>query len=191
MAAISRAVAIGVCLTAAPVYGAECNFDKPIGGCQARISIDSTSGSKGSYSAEATVRSSAPSCSKVEYFVDSTPYTTVIKSGTSESESFFGTNPISKKSLKVLRCTAFEDGSERNSPERQALVRRLGGCVDDMSSSAVRKLDQYNNDGSSLDSLIDFLPKAIAVNQENGDTERVSMLSGILATARECRAKQK
>ncbi|MCZ7860976.1 hypothetical protein O9X98_06120 [Agrobacterium salinitolerans] len=86
---------------------AECDFAQPVGSCRASISIDSTSGSKGSYSAEATVRSSAGSCSKVEYFLDNTPQTTVIKNGTTADESFFGTKPISKKSIQIKKCTQF------------------------------------------------------------------------------------
>lgn len=52
---------------------AECDFDKPVGGCRGKITIDKASGSKGSYSAELTV-SSTQSCSKVEFFLDNTPH---------------------------------------------------------------------------------------------------------------------
>lgn len=96
---------------------AECDFQKPIGGCQARITIDSTSGSKGSYSAEVTVRSSAPSCSKVEYFIDNTPHTTVLKNKNSEEESLFGTEKITKRSIDVRNCTAYantQDNGQTN-----------------------------------------------------------------------------
>lgn len=86
---------------------AECDFDEAVGSCSASISIDSTSGSKGSYSAEATVRSSAGSCSKVEYYLDNTSHTTVIKNGSSTDESFFGQKPISKKSIQIKKCTQF------------------------------------------------------------------------------------
>ncbi|APO75249.1 hypothetical protein AM571_CH02440 [Rhizobium etli 8C-3] len=90
---------------------ADCNFDKPIGGCRATISIDSISGSKGSYSAEVTVKSSAGACSKVEYFLDNTPQTTVIRSGSSEPESLFGTKPITKKSILIRKCTSYANAN--------------------------------------------------------------------------------
>lgn len=99
-------LALAVALSPAVAF-AECDFDKPVGSCRATISIDSTSGSKGSYSAEATVKSSASSCSKVEYFLDNTPQTTVIKNGSSEDESLFGTKPITKKSLQIKKCTQY------------------------------------------------------------------------------------
>lgn len=99
-------LAIAVTLSPAVAF-AECDFDKPVGSCRATISIDSTSGSIGSYSAETTVKSSASSCSKVEYFLDNTPQTTVIKNGSSEEESLFGTSPITKKSVQIKRCTQY------------------------------------------------------------------------------------
>ncbi|MCS4089230.1 hypothetical protein [Rhizobium sp. BK176] len=86
---------------------AECDFDEKVGSCSATITINSTSGSKGSYSAEATVRSSADSCSKVEYYLDNTPHTSVIKNGSSTDETFFGQKPISKKSIQIKKCTQF------------------------------------------------------------------------------------
>lgn len=174
-------------LISMPALSADCDFDKPIGGCQARITIDSKAGSNGSYSAEVTVQSSAPSCSKVQFFIDNTPHTTVIKSGNIEGESVFGTRPISEKNLRILNCTAFVDRAVLNSPERQELVRRFGGCADD--PQARQKIDAYNNDGSSLDSLIDFLPQGIAVNKDLGNTARVAFLNDMLATARACKAR--
>lgn len=90
-------------------HAAQCNFSKPIGSCQATITIDSTSGSKGNYSAEATIKSSAATCSKVEYFIDNTPHQTVLKAGNSDNESLFGTSPITKKTIKIKACTAYED----------------------------------------------------------------------------------
>ncbi|MCS4089257.1 hypothetical protein [Rhizobium sp. BK176] len=103
-----RHLILVIAVTLSPAVAlAECDFDKPVGSCRASISIDSTSGSKGSYSAEATVRSSASSCSKVEYFLDNTPQTTVIKNGSSEDESLFGTKPITKKSVQFKKCTQY------------------------------------------------------------------------------------
>jgi hypothetical protein len=92
---------------------AECDFDRPLGSCVARITIDSTSGSKKSYSAEATVSSSALSCSKVVYYLDNTPQTTVIRNGTTEPETFFGTKPISKSSVRIKECTSYASKDQK------------------------------------------------------------------------------
>lgn len=184
---LGRAIAIGMFLTSTSVYAAECNFDKPIGGCQGSIEVTSSGGSKPSYSAEIVVRSSVPSCSKVEFRHDATPQTTVLRGGNSDVESLFGTSPISKRNLKVLRCTAYEDRASRNSPERRELVRRFGGCADDKAATA--RIAKYNTDGSSLDELINFLPKGIAANRNVGDNARVEWLSDLLSLAKACKAK--
>lgn len=99
---------------------AECDFQKPIGGCNARITIDNVSGSQGSYSAEVTVRSSAPSCSKVEYFIDNTPHTTVLRNKSSEAESLFGTEKITKRSIDIQKCTAYANTRENSRTNDQA-----------------------------------------------------------------------
>lgn len=85
----------------------ECNFDKRVGSCTGTIRVNNTSGSKGNYAAEITVSSSAPSCSKVEYYLDNTPHTTVLKAGNSSGESVYGTSPISRKSFSVDKCTTY------------------------------------------------------------------------------------
>ncbi|WP_133304789.1 hypothetical protein [Mesorhizobium sp. DCY119] len=88
---------------------ADCDFNKRVGSCKAQIEIRSSSGSKGSYSAEIIVRSSAPTCSKVDYYLDNTPQRAILKGGNAEPESVFGTRPISRKNFKVEKCAAFED----------------------------------------------------------------------------------
>ncbi|MBY3259855.1 hypothetical protein HFO09_09075 [Rhizobium laguerreae] len=110
---------------------AQCDFDQPVGSCRATIAIGSTSDSKGNYSAEATVRSSASSCSKIEYFLDNTPQTTVIKNGTSAEESFFGTKPITKKSVQVKKCTQFasKDTDGKKNGGRDVVDGRTAGIA--------------------------------------------------------------
>lgn len=113
-------VAALMSLSAEYVHAADCDFDKPIGKCTAQISIDRAGGSKPSYSAEITVRSSAGSCSKVEYYLDNTPQVTIIRNAGSESESLFGTRPITKKSIAVKRCTAYGKSKGSAGNDKQA-----------------------------------------------------------------------
>jgi hypothetical protein len=104
---------------------AECDFDKPAGSCTGSVRILSSGGSKPSYSAEIQVSSSAPSCSKVEYYLDNTPNTTVLRSGNTEQESLFGTSPISKGSIEVKRCTAY--ASVGDAAQQQATGAQQAG----------------------------------------------------------------
>lgn len=99
---------LGLSLGTSKSLAVECNFSKQIGTCTGAISILRTQGAKPSFSAEIRVSSSASYCSKVEYYLDSTPHQTVLKNTSSDMESVFGTNPISSKNLSVSRCTTYE-----------------------------------------------------------------------------------
>ncbi len=90
---------------------AECNFDRPTGSCAGTIEILSSGGKKPSFSAEARVTSSAGACSKVEFYVKSTPYTSVIRTDGVENESLSSSSPIKKGDIKVAKCTAYEGSS--------------------------------------------------------------------------------
>ncbi|WP_104666931.1 hypothetical protein [Ensifer adhaerens] len=95
--------------SAGPSLAAECDFQKPIGSCRGRITLDKIGGSKPSYSAEITVRSSAASCSKVEYYLDNTPHSTVLKNSSSAHESLFDAKPITRKNIQIERCTRYAE----------------------------------------------------------------------------------
>ncbi|MBY3433512.1 hypothetical protein HFN89_05065 [Rhizobium laguerreae] len=43
----------------------------------------------------------------MEYYLDNTPYQTVLKAANSSGESVYGTSPISKKSFSVDKCTTY------------------------------------------------------------------------------------
>lgn len=107
-------------LTPAAAIAADCNYDKPINACQARIDINSAGGSKPSFWAEITVSSNAPTCSKVEYLLDNTPHTALLRGSNSDGESLSGTKAITRQSIRVQRCTAYEDRelvAKRQSPK--------------------------------------------------------------------------
>ncbi|MBY3158375.1 hypothetical protein HFO56_39440 [Rhizobium laguerreae] len=124
MKRISMPVVFGAFAALLPLsaVAAECDFDKAVGSCTGSVKILSSSGSKPSYSAEIQVSSSAPSCSKVEYYLDNTPNVTILKSDNSEQESLFGTKPISKKNISVRHCTVYAsvgDGAKQPATSKQ------------------------------------------------------------------------
>lgn len=144
-------------LAAISASAAECDFDKPVGGCTASLKILSSSGSKPSFSAEILVSSSSKSCSKVEWFLDSTPQTTILKSQNSETESVFGTSAIKKNSISVQKCTAY---AEKDAPGSATSSARYGSCAGSAEARAV--LDQFSRQAtlsSSLPKIRANLPK--------------------------------
>ncbi|WP_379069409.1 hypothetical protein ACHMW4_03855 [Mesorhizobium sp. UC22_110] len=110
MIRLSASVLAIFAFVTANANAAECNFDKPVGKCIGSISVDSTSGSKPSFSAEITVSSTASACSKVEWYLDGTPYQTILKSTNSDSDSVHGTKPITRKSFSSIKCMTYEGG---------------------------------------------------------------------------------
>lgn len=103
-----------------------CDCREIVGSCQASIRMKPTGG-PGSYGAELTLVSTAPICSKVSYFVDSTPYFTILSRGNTDQDSIFGTKPITQDSLSEVKCqvckqlTAVQPQTGKESGEAKAL----------------------------------------------------------------------
>ncbi|MDD2092384.1 hypothetical protein NP522_19550 [Pseudomonas guariconensis] len=94
-----------ILLTASSVALAEqCDCQKIVGQCSGAIDFVKSYGSKPSYGAEIVVHSSEKMCSKVEYYLDNTPHQTVLVNRNQESESLFGTSPITEKSITYRSC---------------------------------------------------------------------------------------
>jgi len=84
--------------------GYNCDCSQIVGSCAASISVKPTESTKGSYGAELTITSSSPICSKVDYFIDSTPYFTVLSQGNTASDSTYGLKPIFRENVKIESC---------------------------------------------------------------------------------------
>lgn len=89
---------------------ADCDCQIVVGNCAGAIEFIKSYGSSKSFGAEIIVHSSEASCSKVEYFVDSTPYQTILVNRKEESESLFGTSPISEKNVRYSACHVCKGG---------------------------------------------------------------------------------
>lgn len=85
--------------------GQQCDCQKVIGSCQGAVEFIRSYGSKPSFGAELIVHSSERRCSKVEYYVNSTPYQTVLVNRNAEPESIFGTNRIQENDVSYIRCS--------------------------------------------------------------------------------------
>lgn len=90
----------------------ECDCQKIVGRCNGAIDFVKGYGSKPSFGAEIVVHSSEKVCSKVEYYVDGTPYQTVLVNRSQEPESLFGTSPITEKSITYRSCQVCSSGAQ-------------------------------------------------------------------------------
>ena len=103
---ISRVLSILVANVFISIAGwaAQCDCQQVVGKCTGAIELTKSFGSAPSFGAEIAVYSSEKVCSKVEYFVDSTPYQTVLVNRNKDTESLFGTSPINRESVRYSAC---------------------------------------------------------------------------------------
>lgn len=98
-------VGIGVGLAGVVAHAEQrCDCSKIIGQCAASIKMKSLTGAAPSFSANYAITSTAPTCSKVSYYIDGTPYFNVLTSSNSVEDSAFGTSPISMKNFSDIKC---------------------------------------------------------------------------------------
>lgn len=81
-----------------------CDCQKIIGKCRGAVEFLKAFGSKPSYGAEIIIHSSEKRCSKVEYFLDSTPHHSILVDRQKETESLFGTSPIRRENVVFHDC---------------------------------------------------------------------------------------
>lgn len=83
----------------------ECDCSVTQGACAATINVTSASGISGGYAAEYKITTSQ-ACSRVDYYIDNTPNTSILSNSTVSMESSFGTSPINQSSFKIISCKA-------------------------------------------------------------------------------------
>jgi len=127
----------------APAFAADCNFNKPVGSCSANIQVLSSGGSKPSFKAEINITTSAASCSKVEYLLDNTPQTALLRQSNSDQESVFGTKPIDGKSFQIVKCTAYEDKDTARAATGRGPTPEVLAGIAQCASAFCSTWDQY------------------------------------------------
>ncbi|WP_353189580.1 hypothetical protein [Pandoraea pnomenusa] len=99
---------VGLCLlvvsTAAFSQGSRCDCQQIVGSCAASIRVVPTESTKGSYGADLKITSSAPVCAKVDYYVDGTPYFTILQQGNGAEDRVFGQKPITRENISSISC---------------------------------------------------------------------------------------
>lgn len=104
---IAKLLALALlCFTsgAAIAQGNNCDCQQIVGTCQASISVAPTGSRSGSYGADLMIQSTAPICSKVDYYVDNTPYFTILSQGNKGDDRVFGQKPITRRSISEIQC---------------------------------------------------------------------------------------
>lgn len=105
-------------LVAQNSHADDCDCQQKVGRCTGAVEVIKKFGSSPSYGAEIGVHSSEKQCSKVEYYVDNTPYQTILKNKNSDIETVFGTKPISENSVKYSNCyVCYSNATKEKDPK--------------------------------------------------------------------------
>ncbi len=87
-------------------HAQDCDCTKQVGACSATYQVTNIKNDpqRINSSADLKLTSSAPSCSKITFLVDSTPYISILKSTSSANESIFGTSHIDDRTVSIDSC---------------------------------------------------------------------------------------
>lgn len=150
------------------VYAAdECDCSVVVGKCSGAVEFIKGYGSNKNYGAEIMVHSSERSCSKVDYYVDNTPYSTILKNKTSEVESLFGTSPIKSKNVTFNACYVCKKTQSNTSTGNPA-------------SNAIKDVDKFVGtwSGERKTSLGFSASQTIRVEKVTDDTVNMAITVG-------------
>ncbi|VVE16845.1 hypothetical protein PEP31012_02934 [Pandoraea eparura] len=89
---------------AARATAAACDCAQVVADCSASVSVIPIRALNGAFSADVTLQTDAPSCAKVEYQVDDTPYVTVLRDGPAGSQRLYATRALTRNSVSHLSC---------------------------------------------------------------------------------------
>ncbi|WP_231502422.1 hypothetical protein [Herbaspirillum sp. RV1423] len=82
-----------------------CDCQQAVGACSASIAVRPVEATTiGSYASELRFTSSAPACSKINYYVDGTPYFNVLVSGNTGADNIWGQKQITRANITDISC---------------------------------------------------------------------------------------
>lgn len=93
-----------------------CDCQTIVGNCQASIRVIPTKAENGNHAATLQIQSTAPNCSKVEYYLDNTPYFTILSRGNQGEDSIFGQRPITRNTISDISCKVCKRADEQAKP---------------------------------------------------------------------------
>ncbi|HBT4728817.1 MULTISPECIES: hypothetical protein [Klebsiella pneumoniae complex] len=116
-------------------FANNCDCTRTVGRCSGSAYLTNSSGSHGNYRGEVKITSSLPSCSKIEYYVNNTPYSTILSNSNTEVENIFGTSPINKNDVIFKSCYVCmgNDANQQDSAPSNLNKKFIGTWVGEVS----------------------------------------------------------
>lgn len=81
-----------------------CNCAQIIADCSVSVSVLPIRANNGAFSADVMLQTDAPSCAKVDYRIDDTPYVTILRDGAQGGQRLYGARPLTRNSLSHMSC---------------------------------------------------------------------------------------
>jgi hypothetical protein len=118
------------------LMASECDCSSPRGDCTASISVYSTGSKKGVYGADLKFTTSTQSCAKVEYYVDSTPFFTLLTNGRGEDRVLGDSvEPVTNKRVSLIRCRVCDsEKSVSIAPPKSSAEEIFGNALESNST---------------------------------------------------------
>lgn len=100
----------------------DCDCRKTIGQCSATFTVSNVTESVAgkSYAADVNLTSSQPKCSKISFYVDNTPYISVLNTTNVSVENVFGTAPIGLNNVSIDYCRVCQTGAQVSAQENSS-----------------------------------------------------------------------
>ncbi|BDD90598.1 hypothetical protein OYT13_06740 [Pandoraea sp. XJJ-1] len=83
---------------------AACDCAQVVADCSASVSVIPIRAVNGAFSADVMLQTDAPSCAKVDYRLDDTPYVTVLPDGAAGGQRLYATRALTRNSVSHLSC---------------------------------------------------------------------------------------
>ncbi|AJC21642.1 hypothetical protein [Pandoraea pulmonicola] len=83
---------------------AACNCAQIVADCSASVTVLPTRALNGAFSADVTLQTDAPSCARIDYQLDDTPYVTILRDGAMSTQRLYGARPLTRNSLSHMSC---------------------------------------------------------------------------------------
>lgn len=166
---VSLSIFLAFFAVSSGVRAQDCDCSKTVGMCSASFKVTNITGAKDgpAHAADVELRSSQPRCSKISFFVDNTPYLSVLNNSNSATENVFGTSAISEKSVSIDYCricalTSAGQGAEP-AQHGDAMTQRFNVALEDaafdkdaqVQAVAARASDDLA--GSQQDGMLDVI----------------------------------
>ncbi|MBN4666206.1 hypothetical protein HUS70_12125 [Pandoraea nosoerga] len=81
-----------------------CDCARIVADCSASVTVLPTRAANGAFSADVTLQTDAPSCAKIDYRLDDTPYVTILRDGSMGTQRLYGSRALTRNSLSRMSC---------------------------------------------------------------------------------------